>query len=89
MEEVSGHDAGTLATPQTAATANLAPPESDSVMRRFSVSARSAWRRRSRASFATKPLQQQEEELDPELVDLLDVVGECLFVIPLNTACSC
>jgi len=79
VEEVSSHDAGILATPQVAATATLAPPTPghDSIMRRLSVGARSAWNRRSRAGTANKqPENQQEDELDPELVDLLDVVGE-------------
>jgi|SRR5579871_6170849 len=82
VEEVSGHEAGTLAPPQTAATANLAPPTPgpDSVMRRLSVGARSAWRRRS-------TIKQQEEEIDPEIVDWLDVVGEYICIIHLNTAC--
>jgi len=91
MEEGSAHDAGTLPTLHGDTTGNLAPPTAgpDGVMRRLSVGARSAWRRRSRVDTTTRQDGRlEEEEMDPEIVDWLDVVGEYCSLFHLNTTWS-
>ena len=56
----------------------LAVPQQDAgIMRRLSVGARNAMKRRSvGAASARQSSQVEEEELDPRLVDILDVVGK-------------
>lgn len=59
----------------------LAPPPRDgSILRRLSVGARNAMHRRSNVSDASHPTKASEEveaeELDPAVVDILDVLGK-------------
>lgn len=81
MEEAPSREAAApLGSAQNPAEL-LAPPQQDGggVFRRLSLGRRNAIKRMSRSSASGMPAE-EEDELDPELVDILDVVGESQFL---------
>lgn len=63
----------------------LAPPHHDGgVLRRLSLGRRNTIRRMSRSSVSGGIQSEEEDELDPDLVDILDVLGELQSLSPFQ-----
>lgn len=78
-EETSNREGAPLGTAENPAELLAVPAQNAGVLRRLSVGARNAVRR-SVASHASRE-REEEEELDPELVDVLDVVGKSIVCL--------